>query len=83
MAIDLTTEFKDNPEALSLAGESIQKSIKLQDSAESRMTYATILIHAEQKSEALKQANQALEIAKDNGEPVKKIQGMIQYLQSS
>jgi len=47
------------------------------------MTYATILIHAEQKSEALKQANQALEIAKDNGEPVKKIQGMIQYLQSS
>ncbi len=83
MAIDLTTEFKDNPAALSLAGQSIQKSIKLEDSAESRMTYATILIHSDQKSEALKQANQALEIAKDKGEPVKKIQGMIQYLQSS
>ena len=83
VAQELVTEFKTNKDALSIAGETMKKSIKLRDSSESRLTYATILIHADQNAEALKQANQALEIAKDNGEPVKKIQGVIQYLKSS
>jgi len=82
LATNLTKNHKNNTKALQLAQKSMEKSIELEDSSNSRITYASILHQADKKNEAIIQANEALKLAKEKGESTQKIEGMIRYFES-
>lgn len=83
LAEDISKNLNRNKKALEVAEDLAKDASKKGKKADYYMTYAKILNQNEKKDDALKAANKALEITKDNNEPTNFIEGFIRYLEAS
>lgn len=82
IAMDISKNLNKNKRALTIAEDLAKKASKQGKKADYYLTYAQILNLNEKSEDALKAANKALEITKDNNEPTRNIEGFIKYLEA-
>ena len=82
IAADISKNLNSNKKALSIAEDLAKKASKQGKKADYYITYAQILNLNEKNEDALKAAQKALEITKDNKEPTQQIEGFIKYLEA-
>lgn len=83
LAVEISKTHNRNKKALGVAEDLAKNASKKGKKADYYLTYAKILNLNEKKDDALKAANKALEITKDNNEPTNFIEGFIKYLEAS
>ena len=83
LAVEISKHHNKNKKALNIAEDLAKNASKKGKKADYYLTYAKILDLNEKKGDALKAANKALEITRNNNEPTNFIEGFIKYLKAS
>lgn len=79
----LATNYKSNPTAVALAKTSYEQSLKLSDSPDARMDYASTLHKLKNTDLAINQAKLAKQMIEKTGESPVKVDRLIKFLESA